>query len=163
MRSFPDSFKFFCFSDDPLSKQLYDNIFKKHNIDVTTLSTYHDFICKEKIPVIIDIIFREYCPACKKLMPQGKPPIKCYCGEEVRLGYIPIFELPKTNYGFIIGPYELPSKAVKALRKKGWRVAKIREDQQILELIDFIKNYVMRNEENVGKKTFIGEDSKKTS
>lgn len=161
MRKFPDSFKFFCFAEDQLSRTFYEKVFSKSNIEIEIFESYgHLEIDKrdKSIPIIVDIFFKEYCPVCKKLMPPGRPPMQCSCGKMVRLGYIPIYELPKTKFGFVIAPYELPSKSMKALRKKGWRVTRVGENQSVLDLTAFIKCYVMEGTSD-GKKTVSRKDS----
>jgi len=133
-------------ADGSVPRTLYNNVFEK---DSLLILKSHDDVeghLSSKIPVIIDPIFREYCPRCKELMPPGKPPLKCHCGELVRLGYIPLYNIPKTKFGYIFAPAELPKKASQALRAKGWRVVRLSEEINIFTLRDFIFNYIKEKE-----------------
>jgi hypothetical protein len=143
--SFPNSYDFFCFASDKSLEQFYEGIIKDWQIKPTLISSYKEidkFLSKGRVPIIIDLIFREYCPECKQLMPPGRPPLKCHCGEEVRLGYIPLYELPRTPKGLIIAPPELPNKTMKLLRWKGWKVSRFKEDASVFDLFNFIEGIV---------------------
>jgi hypothetical protein len=135
-----DNFNLMAISDNPLSTRLYESLFDKINIVMTPEAISGELI--NKVPIVIDIFFKEYCPICGELMPPGTPPLECYCGEIIRLGYIPLYNLPRIKFGYAIVANEFPKKSIKALRSKGWKALRIPEDTQterlkpaIMELI----------------------------
>ena len=133
-------------ADGTVTRTLYNNVFEKDSLVILKDYDEVEESFSQKIPIIVDPIFREYCPRCKELMPPGKPPLKCHCGEMVRLGYIPMYNLPKVKFGYIFAPAELPKKASKALRAKGWRVVKLDEAIDIFSLRSFIVDYIKEKE-----------------
>lgn len=133
-------------ADGSVTRTLYNNVFEKDSLLILKTHDEVEGSLTSKIPVIIDPIFREYCPRCKELMPPGKPPLQCHCGELVRLGYIPLYNLPKTKFGYIFAPSELPKKASQALRAKGWRVVRLNEEINIFTLRDFVFDYIKEKE-----------------
>lgn len=159
---FPDSFNFFCLSTNEVSRILYNGIFSHSNISIDFVDSYRSveiYQSKKKIPIVVDLVFSQHCPDCKSLLPPGKPPINCSCGSKVRIGYISLYELPKTFIGYIVAPPELPKETINALKKKGWTVKKYNSKDSIFDIVSFIKDMIGEQKNNE-EKDIIRKDSK---
>jgi len=145
-------YQFIIIADTTLSRNLYNNIFEHDSLtfvnDYSEIETSYLF----NTPVVIDPVFKQFCPKCKGLMPPGKPPMKCHCGENVRLGYIPLYNLPKVKFGYLFASSELPKKPIQALRAKGWRVVKVKDNISVFNLRDYVVEYLQNKEEQRGIK-----------
>lgn len=146
-KSIISKYQFIIIADTALSRNLYNNIFE--NDTLTLINEYSEVedICSHKTPVVVDPVFRQFCPKCKGLMPPGKPPMKCHCGENVRLGYIPLYNLPKIKFGYVFASSELPKKPIQALRAKGWRVVKVKDTINVFNLRDYVVEYLRNKDE----------------
>lgn len=159
---FPDSFNFFCLSTNEVGQILYKGIFSHKNISINFLDSYRNvetYQAKKSIPIVVDLIFSQYCPECKELMPPGKPPMTCRCGAKVRIGYIPLYELPKTFKGYVVAPPELPKETISALRRKGWTVKKYNSKSSVFDIVSFIEDMIGEQKNNE-EKDIIRKDSK---